>query len=68
MSAFVVDPVDAQKPWQMSLGPLLRIWALGQGILISAAPKLVKSLASHMEQNGWHNVTIGNKHRCQPSL
>ena len=44
MSAFVVDPMDAQKPWQMSLGPLLHLWALGQGIHISAAPKLAKSL------------------------
>ena len=44
MTAFVVDPMDAQKPWQMSLGPLLRIWALGKYIRPSAAPNLAKSL------------------------
>ena len=44
MSAFVVDPMDAQKPWQMSLGPLLHLWALGHGIHISAVTKLAKSL------------------------
>ena len=44
MSAFVVDPMDDQKPWQMSLAPLLHLWTLGQVIHISAAPKLAKSL------------------------
>ena len=44
MSAFVVDPMDAQKPWQMSLGPLLRLGALEKYICLSAAPKLAKSL------------------------
>ena len=44
MSAFVVDPIDAQKPWQMSLVPLLRLWALEKYVRPSAAPKLAKSL------------------------
>ena len=44
MSAFAVDPMDAQKPWQVSLGPLLRLGALEKYIHISAAPKLAKSL------------------------
>ena len=44
MSAFVVDPMDAQKPWQVSLGLLLCLWALGQRIRASDAAKLAKSL------------------------
>ena len=43
LSAFVVDPMDAQKPWQMSLGPLLHLWALEKYIRSSEAPKLAKS-------------------------
>ena len=84
MSAFVVDPMDAQKPWQMSLGPLLRLWPKSRGkchsgLASSLGPwsansHLSSSKASEVAnksqiaQNGWHNATIGNKHRCQPLL
>ena len=44
MSAFVVDPMDAQKPWQVSLGLLVCLWALGQRIRASEVAKLAKSL------------------------
>ena len=44
MSAFVAHPMGAQKQLRMSLGPLLCVWALGQCIRLSAAPKLAKSL------------------------
>ena len=46
MSAFDVDPMDAQKPWQVSLGPLLRLLALGQLICASDVAKLAKSLTN----------------------
>ena len=64
MSAFVVDPMDAQKPWQVSLGLLLCLWALGQRIRASDAAKLAKSLtkAKSKEMGGTPNAMVGNKH------
>ena len=61
MSAFLVDPMDAQKPWQRSLGPLLRLWTLGQRIHF-LAPKLAKSPTKpndQMEGNGGHDAMLG---------
>ena len=46
MSAFVAHPMGAQKQLRMSLRPLLCLWARGQHIGLSAAPKLAKSLTN----------------------
>ena len=61
MSAFVVDPMDAQKPWQMSLGPLLCLWALGQQIRASDVAKLAKSLLTKPNRRKWATKCDGTE-------
>ena len=54
MSAFVVDPMDAQRPRKMFVGPLLCLWALVQRIRASQGKKLEKSLTKARTKENEH--------------
>ena len=54
MSAFVVDPMDAQRPRQMFVGPLLGLWALAQRIGASQGKKLEKALTKARTKENEH--------------
>ena len=54
MSAFVVDPMDAQRPRQMFDRPLLCLWALAQRIRASQGQKLEKALTKARTKENEH--------------